>query len=421
MRASKHFGKLQAVDEGTFGLDPGTGYVDIDVHPQSVSMPINRIMHEDPSWRQGCYDLARIPGGVSEPFPVEGDLSFKMKWHGHSTSIPEAAPSTLSRLWNFFVAAMGKKYAAGYEVEGIDTGSTTALLKGVDWASMRAGQMIAILAAAKYSARFIQTVDETTTPQEASPATGILYHGAALATTPWWGSMCAIHSDEFGADAKSQTFMIHLPSGKASPAVIARTFVGCRPRSFVIRGDLRGLCEVEFVWAVGGEMLPIAGSLTALSYAYPPPNTLADAYCYLTDGSTAHRVVGSSFELTYENDLKMVGDINASTGVAEWEKGMVTAQLTLNPYFDDDLWRPYHWAQTVLDGQVIVGHQPGRFCGIHMPGGLLTALDQEADRDTQMANAITLNMGAYAGDVHDDGASGRTDGTVDSRLTLGSA
>lgn len=419
MRGVKHLGRVQAIAETTFGADPGVGYVDVDVLPGTVDVGVKRIMHDAPSMRTRNHGLAKLPSGSGvEPYMVEGDLAFTMRVHGRSTSIPSAVPSTTSPLIDFMVAAFGAKWVGGYDADGIEAACTASSLKCKDLSAFRAGELVAVLHGTTYSARFAGSIDEQATPDTLAPTSGVAFGGTPAEDSALWGSVCAVHADTFSADAKSYTIVVTMPSGVASPQARTRTFVGCRPRKVEFSGDLRGIATVKFTWAVAGEMDPANASFTTLDYPYPEANTLANIFSGIVQGGANTDLDFSKFSLTYDNDLKMDGDPNSPVGLDEWTKGEVKATLSVDPFWDDD-YRDWHWDQTPLLAQIVLGHQPGSHVGIQMAAGRIADFDPSADRGGLMANAITLEMNDYSGDDHTDPAGDPVTGdTVNSLLTV---
>jgi hypothetical protein len=410
-------GLLQYVAEATFGVDPGAGYADLELVEGSLEVGVQRLMHDDPSYVQRSHGLPKLPGGTGvEPFPVEGEIKFTMRCHGRAKTIPQAAPASTTPIIDFCVAAFGARYGGGYRANGV-SGGTPALVSCADLSSFRAGQLVAITdGQGAYSARFARHIDEQAAPDTLAPATGHAFGFAPVATTDLYGSICAMHADSFSADAKSYTFVFHWPSGASSPAAYRRTFVGCRPRSVSWKADNRGVPEWTFTWAVAGEMSIVPSTLPDLDYDYPEPSTFASVFCYLTDGVAGRELDPASITWEYDNDLKMDGNPNSPTGVAEWRKGNVTVKVTLDPYFDGEFWA-HHFEQDELYLEVVTGFMAGRHYGWRLPSCRI-AQREDADRDGLMADALTLERTLYSGDTHTDPAGDPvTSATVDAQFT----
>ena len=339
----------------------------------------------------GVFRSPRISAGA-----LAGTFSLTMPIHAWSSATPSAAPAA----GNLFPDAMFLKHVlGGVSYSGFSpdtdsiTGGTTSVLTmdGADTAVMLPGQAILVPLASGHSVGWIQSVDETASPDNVTLTAQL--SAVPASTGQVYGSISTFMNTTTNApltvtwQANNANSQIRMEDCVVTSATIAAT-----PKE---QPKLTVELQAKSWTNVGSGGAPG-------QYAFPLPQLpalIGNNNARLTVSNTATNV--STFEIAITNDVAEVLSHASTEGVAQF--------VTTNRAVTCSFTAPAETLATMAPGtarilQLDLANVPGQSFSCIIPGAILQESSSIGDSEGLISESFVYASGGYTSDENSDNA-----------------
>lgn len=333
----------------------------------------------------GVFRNPRISAGA-----LSGSFSLTMPIHAWSSSTPSAAPAA----GNLFPDAIFLKHVlggvsySGYapDTDTITGGTATVLtMDGADTAVMLPGQAILVPLASGHSVGWIQSVDESASPDNVTLAHDL--SAAPAATGQVYGSITTFMNSTTNVpltvtwQANNANSQIRLED-----CVVVSATISATPKE---QPKLTVELQAKSWTNVGS-----GGAPGQYAFALPQfPALLGNNSARLTVSNTSTNV--SAFEISITNDVAEVLSHSSTEGVAQFvtTNRAVTCSFTV----------PAESLATLAPGtariiQLDLANTPGQAWSCFIPGALLQEASSIGDAEGLIAESFVYAAGGYTSD-----------------------